>query len=83
MKTQLDSKHKGIKYNCDQCDFKAGAAGWLKRHSASQHEGILTKYIRISESKLFGKGPSREFCHPEFFMIVFDSFMPAKSVVSK
>ena len=46
MKTHLDSKHKGIKYNCDQCDFKASAAGWLKRHRASQHEGILTKYVR-------------------------------------
>ena len=39
----LDS---GIKYNCDQCDFKAVAAGWLKRHRASQHEGIFTKYVR-------------------------------------
>ena len=32
-------KTQGNKIQCDQCDFKASAAGSLKRHRASPHDG--------------------------------------------
>ena len=32
LKTHIEAIHKGIRYNCDQCDYKATQPGGLKRH---------------------------------------------------
>ena len=36
----LKSKHGGIKYPCDQCDFKATQKSNLLTHLKSKHEGV-------------------------------------------
>ena len=36
----LKSKHQGVKYPCDQCDYKATQKGDLLRHLKSIHEGV-------------------------------------------
>ena len=38
--TQKMSVHEGIKYHCDQCDYKATLKSNLKKHNMSIHEGI-------------------------------------------
>ena len=34
------SIHKGVKYQCDQCAYKASQQGHLKTHKMSVHEGV-------------------------------------------
>ena len=38
--TNIESKHKGIKYPCNQCNYQATQKSTLKRHIASEHEGV-------------------------------------------
>ena len=33
-------KHQGVKYPCDQCDYKATVKNDLLRHIKSRHEGV-------------------------------------------
>jgi len=40
LKTHIESKHKGIRYTCEKCDYKATTAGNLKKHVMSKHDGI-------------------------------------------
>ena len=40
LKMHKESKHEGIRYPCDQCDYAASMAKDLKRHKESKHEGI-------------------------------------------
>ena len=37
-----DTRHEGIKHNCDQCDFQASEKSNLRVHIKSKHDG--TKY---------------------------------------
>ena len=32
--------HEGIKYNCDQCEYKTTEQGHLRKHKRSIHEGV-------------------------------------------
>ena len=34
------TNHEGIKYPCNQCEYKASEKGQLQIHIQSQHEGI-------------------------------------------
>jgi hypothetical protein len=34
------TKHEGIVYSCNQCDYKATQQANLKRHQQSKHEGV-------------------------------------------
>ena len=43
----IDSKHKGIKYNCDQCDYKATEKRTLKMHIESKHIKSLQEGLGI------------------------------------
>ena len=36
----MKSKHKGVKYACDQCDYQAPHKVNLKIHIISKHEGV-------------------------------------------
>ena len=36
----LKSKHEGVKYACEQCDYQATTKFDLTRHIKSRHEGI-------------------------------------------
>ena len=38
--THIQSKHEGVKYACNQCDYQAKQQGNLKIHIQSQHEGV-------------------------------------------
>ena len=38
--THLKSIHKGVKYPCDQCDFKGTDKSSLLRHLNSKHKGV-------------------------------------------
>ena len=40
LKTHVDSKHKGIRYSCDQCDYWAKQFGCLERHINLVHLNI-------------------------------------------
>ena len=40
MKKHIQSKHEGIKYPCNQCDYQATKQGSLQTHIQSKHEGI-------------------------------------------
>ena len=33
-------KHEGIKYECDQCDYKAAQPGKLKYHQQRKQDGV-------------------------------------------
>ena len=35
-----ESKHEGVRYSFDQCDYFATEAGNLKKHKRYKHEGI-------------------------------------------
>ena len=37
MVTHYRSKHEGVKYPCNQCDYQATTQGNLQRHIQSQH----------------------------------------------
>ena len=39
MKIHKDSRHKGIRFPCDLCGYKATGKSSLKRHMARKHEG--------------------------------------------
>ena len=34
-------KHEGIKFHCDQCDYKASWKACIKAHSNAEHEGVF------------------------------------------
>ena len=36
----IRSKHKGVKYSCDRCEYQATEKGDLKKHKQAIHEGI-------------------------------------------
>ena len=36
----MKSEHEGVKYPCDQCDYKATWKHSLKRHFKSKHVGV-------------------------------------------
>ena len=40
LKVHIGSKHEGVRYQCDQCDFTAAQIGHLKGHTRSKHEGF-------------------------------------------
>ena len=40
LKTHIQSKHEGISYICDHCDYKATTKFYLKEHVQSKHKGI-------------------------------------------
>ena len=37
MKSHANAIHKGVRYSCDQCDFKAAYINYLKKHLKSVH----------------------------------------------
>jgi len=36
----MKSAHRGVKYNCEQCEYKATTKSTLLRHVRSVHEGV-------------------------------------------
>ena len=34
-------KHKGVHFNCEQCNFKGKTKTIVKQHVAVKHEGVL------------------------------------------
>ena len=40
LKTHKKSKHEGIRYPCDMCDFAGSTSSNLKVHKEAKHEGI-------------------------------------------
>ena len=47
MKIHIDLKHKGIKYNCDQCDYKATEKRTFKMRIESKHIKSLQEGLGI------------------------------------
>ena len=39
----IRSKHEGVKYSCNQCEYHATQQGHLKKHKQAIHEGV--KYL--------------------------------------
>ena len=37
LKEHVESIHEGVRYSCDQCDYRATTKGNLKRHEMSKH----------------------------------------------
>ena len=44
MKKDKRSKHEGIKYPCDQCEYAITSTTNLKQHKESKHEGKRYSY---------------------------------------
>ena len=40
LKRHTESKHKGVRYPCDQCDHAATTASGLRRQVESKHKGV-------------------------------------------
>ena len=40
MKSPLQSVHKGIKYDCSQCKYKATQQSYIVTHKQSLHKGL-------------------------------------------
>ena len=40
LKTHQESKHEGVRFECDKCDYKAMQMGNLKTHKESKHECV-------------------------------------------
>ena len=40
MKSHKESKHEGVRYLCDKCDFVATHRASLKIHKESKHERV-------------------------------------------
>ena len=40
LKKHIKSKHKGVKYSCNQCDKQFTQQGALTTHLQSKHEGV-------------------------------------------
>ena len=40
IKTHQESKHEGLRYSCNQCDYQAMEPRSLKRHQQYKHEGV-------------------------------------------
>ena len=41
----VETKHEGIFYICDLCDFKSKWNNYLKRHMEAKHEGVLNTLL--------------------------------------
>ena len=37
LKEHRESIHEGVRYPCDQCDYKATTKGNIKKHKISKH----------------------------------------------
>ena len=51
------SKHEGVRYSCNYCDYKATQPGNLKTHKSSVHEGLgyacsYCQYIATKQDNL-------------------------------
>ena len=51
LKVHITSIHDGIKYGCDQCEYKATKPGNLKRHIQAMHgencEEVVNKDVQL------------------------------------
>ena len=45
------SKHGDIKFDCDQCEYKATTKSNLRVHTLSKHEGIIFDCIQNNSKK--------------------------------
>ena len=45
MKSHIKSKHEGVKYACNQCDYQASQRGHLTSHILYKHNRNLRKHI--------------------------------------
>ena len=52
IKTHKMSVHEGIKYQCDQCDYKATYNGNIKKHKMSVHQGIKYHFMLMKVSNI-------------------------------
>ena len=40
MKAHKEAKHEGIRYQCDQCEYRSVQLSGLTMHKQSKHEGV-------------------------------------------
>ena len=53
--TRFKSKHEGVKYSCDQCDYQATQkTNNLIRHGQSKHDGVKYSCSTHKKSKHMG-----------------------------
>ena len=45
----IGSKHKGVRYPCDKCEYAATTARDMKRHIKIKHEGAIKEAIFNNE----------------------------------
>ena len=58
LRTHIKSKHEGVKYACNQCDYQATQQFNLTTHIKAKHEGVkyscdLCDYQLNSKSSLY------------------------------
>ena len=47
LKRHKESVHKGVKYNCNECEYQASQNSDLKAHKESVHEGVKDKCNKL------------------------------------
>ena len=50
MNEHTEAKHEGVRYGCDQCDYKAMRQGYLKTHKEYKHEAESLKAVAAAAS---------------------------------
>ena len=71
LKKHVESIHNGVRYTCNQCDYKATQKGHIKKHVESIHDGVCYTCDQC-DYKAGGKGtPKRhvESSHKTFLSI--------------
>ena len=69
------SKHEGLRFACDLCDYKAVRFSTLKRHTESVHDGTkyLCKYCSYQTSHTQEFKKHMNDCHKSIKEEVFDT----------
>ena len=73
--THIKSKHKGVKFPCDKCDYRAPHKGNLMRHIKSVHKGIqviIDRALPFMFTQIGNKGKDKGFCRLYSCQIFFD-----------
>ena len=59
LKQHQESKHEGVVYLCNQCNYKTTQQSNLRRHTQSKHEGVKYSCIECDYQSGFQSGLKR------------------------
>ena len=66
----IKSIHKGVKFPCDQCDYKATRTGPLLEHIKSIHEGVKFPCDQCDYKATLKESFSNQFIKVLIFLVI-------------